>query len=239
MSCKKVKKGDSITVAVLFDLEGTLVQTEWEKPEHIVLFRGETRQKLLNLGIPPTVLEGDERSTVMRNNALDYAKQNFERARIKQFQLEMQRFLEKYEMSAVKTSRLFPETLSTLRQMKALGCCIGLVTNTSRKAVTDYFSMYPLGNYFDVAVTRDHVSKLKPDPEGVLFALKELGMQRFFLVGDLEHDAIAARKAGGVSIIVNRDSSRLPLFKADFFVKSLHEVPVIISSNMRRESFAE
>jgi HAD superfamily hydrolase (TIGR01549 family) len=226
-------------IAVLFDLEGTLVQTEWEESDHIVLFRGETRQKLLDLGIPPTVLEGDERSTVMRNNALDYAKQNFDKTKIKQFQLEMQKFLEKYEMSAVKTSRLFPETLSTLRQLKALGCCIGLVTNTSRRAVADYFSMYALGNYFDITVTRDHVSKLKPDPEGVLFALKKLGKQRFFLVGDLEHDAIAARKAGGLSIIVNMDQSRIPRFHADFFVKSLHEVPVIISSNRRREPFAQ
>jgi HAD superfamily hydrolase (TIGR01549 family) len=226
-------------VAVLFDLEGTLVQTEWEQPDHIVLFRGETRQKLLDLGIPPIILEGDERSTVMRNNALDYAKQNFDEARIKQFKLEMQRFLEKYEMSAVKTSRLFPETLSTLRQLKVLGCCIGLVTNTSMKAVADYFSMYTLGNYFDVTVTRDHVSKLKPDPEGVLLALKELGKKRFFLVGDLEHDAIAARKAGGASIIVNRDSPRLPRFKADFFVKSLSEVPAIVSSNKRREPLAQ
>jgi HAD superfamily hydrolase (TIGR01549 family) len=170
---------------------------------------------------------------------LDYVKQNFDKAKIKQFQFEMQRFLEKYEMSAVKTSRLFPETLSTLRQLKALGCCIGLVTNTSRKAVADYFSMYALENYFDVTVTRDHVSKLKPDPEGVLLALKELGKKRFFLVGDLEHDAIAAREAGGVSIIVNRDSPRLPRFHADFFVKSLSEVPVIISSNMRGQPFAE
>jgi len=219
-------------VIVLFDIEGTLVQTEWEKLDHVLLFRSETRKKLLKLGIPALLLEGtvNERSTIMRNKALDYAKKNFSEAKIKQFQREMEKFLEHYELSAVKSSRLFPETLSTLSQLKALGCRMGLVTNTSKKAVKNYLSMYGLRNYFDVVVTREDVEKLKPDPEGILLALKRLREKRFFLVGDLEHDAVAAEKAGGLSIIVNRDSSKVPQFHADFVVKSLSEVPAIVRS---------
>jgi len=217
-------------VIVFFDLEGTLVQTEWEAPDHVVLFRRETRKKLLELGIPPHVLEKTERSTVMRNKALDYVKKNFGEAKIKQYQREVEEFLEHYEMSAVKSSRLFPETLPSLRQLKALGCRIGLVTNTSKKAVNHYFSIYGLGDYFDVVVTRKDVEKLKPDPEGVLLALKRLQEKRFFLVGDFEHDAIAAEKAGGLSIIVNRDSTKVQQFHADFVVKSLSEVPAIVRS---------
>jgi len=217
-------------VIVLFDLEGTLVQTEWEEPDHVVLFRRVTRKKLLELGIPSLVLEGTERSTVMRNKALEYVKKNFGQAKIKQYQREVEEFLEHYEMSAVKSSRLFPETLSTLTQLKALGCRMGLVTNTSKKAVNHYFSIHGLGDYFDVVVTRKDVEKLKPDPEGVLLALKGLQEKSFFLVGDLEHDAIAAEKAGGLSIIINRDSSKVPQFHADFVVKSLSEVPAIVRS---------
>jgi len=218
-------------VIVLFDLEGTLVQTEWEQPNHVVFFRRETRKKLLELGIPPLVLEGTGgRSTIMRNKALDYVRKNFGEEKIKHFQREVERFLEYYELSAVKSSKLFPEALSTLSQLKSLGCHIGLVTHTSKKAVHHYFSMYGLGNYFDVIVTREDVEKLKPDPEGVLFALRRLRETRFFLVGDLEHDAIAAEKAGGLSIIVNRDSSKVPQFHADFVVKSLSEVPAIVCS---------
>jgi len=217
-------------VVVLFDLEGTLVQTEWEKPDHVLCFRHETRKKLFELGIPPFVLEGIERATVMRNKALDFVKKNFSRAEIWRFQREVEKFLEHYELKAVEGSRLFPDSLSALHQLKVLGCCIGLVTNTSKKAVDRYFSMHGLGNYFDVVVTRDDVAKLKPEPEGVLLALKRLGKKRFFLVGDLEHDSIAAEKAGGLSIIVNRDSSKVLQFHADFVVKSLSEVPTIVCS---------
>jgi len=217
-------------VIVLFDLEGTLVKTEWEDQNHVLFFRRETRKKLLELGIPHHVLEGDERSTIMRNKALDYVKKNFTEARIKQFQLEVERFLEYHELNAVKSSRLFSDVFSALRQLRSMGCHLGLVTNTSRKAVDSYFSMHDLSNYFDVVVTRNEVAKLKPDHEGVLLALKKLRGKRFFLVGDLEHDAIAAEKAGGLSIIVNRDFSKLVQFHADFVVKSLSEVPAIISS---------
>jgi len=220
-------------VIVLFDLEGTLVRTEWEQPDHVLLFRRETRKKLLELGIPPLVIEGDVRSTVMRNKALDYAKKNFGQARFKQFLLEIEKFLRCYELSAAKSSRVFPETLNTLRQLKALSCRMGLVTNTSKKAVNHYFSMHGLKNYFNVVVTREDVEKLKPDPEGVLLALKRLEGKRFLLVGDLEHDAIAAEKAGGLSIIVNRDQSNVPRFHADYVVQSLSEVPVIVSSKRK------
>jgi len=215
-------------VIVLFDLEGTLVQTEWEEWNHVLLFRRETRKKLLELGIPSHVLEGEERSTILRNKALEYVKKNFGQAKIKEFQHEVEKFLEHYELSAAKSSRLFPETLSSLRQLKALGCRMGLVTNTSKKAVHHYFSMHLLRNYFDVVVTREDVAKLKPDPEGILLALKRLRKTSFFLVGDLEHDAIAAEKGGGLSIIVNRDASKVPQFHADFVVKSLSEVPAIV-----------
>lgn len=226
-------------VIVLFDLEGTLVQTEWEELNHVMLFRRETRKKLLELGIPPAVLEGIERATRMRNKAMDFVKKNFHEAKIKQFQREIEKFLEHYELSAAKSSQLFPETLSTLRKLKTLGCRLGLVTNTSRKAVNHYFSMHGFGNYFDVVVTREDVAKLKPDPHSVLFALKRLRGKRFFLVGDLEHDAIAAEKAGGLSIIVNRDPSNVPQFHADFVVKSLSEVPAIVCSKKKGMSFAK
>lgn len=217
-------------VIVLFDLEGTLVQTEWEEPNNVVLFRRETRKKLLELGIPTFVLEGTEKSTVMRNKALDYVNKNFCKAKTKHFQREIEQFLENFELSAVKSAKLFPETLLTLSQLKARGCCMGLVTNTSKKAVKLYFSTHGLGDYFSVVVTRNDIAKLKPAPEGVLLALKRLQGKSFFLVGDLEHDAVAAEKAGGLSIIVNRDSSKKPQFHADFVVKSLSEVPAIVDS---------
>jgi phosphoglycolate phosphatase-like HAD superfamily hydrolase len=128
---------------------------------------------------------------------------------------------------------------------------MGLVTNTSRKAVDIAFRVHRLKSYFDVVVTRESVARLKPDPEGVLLAVKELGASRFLMVGDLMFDIIAAKRANGSAIVVMREPEKsdfqslmksLPLeasenvqrweqigdLQPDFIVKSLAEVPRIL-----------
>ena len=54
---KTTSTSANIMVAVLFDLEGTLVQTPTNDPDLVLEFRARTREKLLALGIPLSELE--------------------------------------------------------------------------------------------------------------------------------------------------------------------------------------
>ena len=74
-----------IDFAVLFDLEDTLVKTPWSDRGHVFEFRRMTREKLLTLGIPPEVLEGVERATLMRNMSSAFIERNFDDARVNRF----------------------------------------------------------------------------------------------------------------------------------------------------------
>ncbi len=222
-----------MTVAVLFDLEDTLVQTSWEDFQNVLKFRRETREKLLELGIPPDMLEGIERATIMRNIASEYVEENFSEAKAEKFHREMEKFLLRYELEAAKKSKLFPETISTLEKLRKLGIKMGIVTNTSAKAANTVFKLHNLKGYFNVVITREKVKKLKPDPEGILLAVKELGVKNFFMVGDLVHDVLAAKSANGISIIVKRSLEEKFDSQADYVVRSLSEVPTIIQSKMR------
>jgi len=221
-------------VAVLFDLEDTLVQTPWADHQHVIEFRRKTKEKLTELGIPPNVLEGIERATIMRNKSIEYIEKNLTRANAQKIYEEMEKFLKRYELDSAKSSKLFPDTVFTLSKIKKLGVKVGLVTNTSREAVETVFQLYGLKSYFDVVVTRELVKKLKPDSEGVLLALKKLGVKSFFMVGDLVHDSLAAKNANGVSIIVKRNPEEKMDFEADYFVQSLSEVPTIVQTAMRK-----
>ena len=223
-----------MAVAVLFDLEDTLVQTPWADHQHVIEFRRKTKEKLIALGMPPSVFEGIERATIMRNKSIEYMEKNFAKASTEKVYREMEKFLSRYELDSAKRSRLFPETIPTLEELRKLGIKLGLVTNTSMKAVETVFQLHGLKSYFDVAVTREKLKKLKPDPEGILLAVKKLGANGFFMVGDLVHDATAARYANGISIIVKRSPEEKMDFEADFFVHSLSEVPTIIRAEMRR-----
>jgi len=218
------------TVAVLFDLEDTLVQTPWEDHQHVLEFRRKTKEKLIELGIPPSVLEGVKRATIMRNKSIEYIEKSLTKADADKIYQEMEKFLKRYELYSARNSKLFPETVPTLEKIKKLGLKLGVVTNTSKEAVNTFFRLHDLKRYFDVVITRENVKKLKPDPEGVLLAVKKLGTKSFFMVGDLVHDALAAMSANGTSIIVKRSTETRFDFPADYFVQSLSEIATIIQT---------
>jgi phosphoglycolate phosphatase-like HAD superfamily hydrolase len=73
------------------------------------------------------------------------------------------------------------------------------------------------------------VKKLKPDPEGIRFALRSLKEERFFFIGDSRYDLIAAKEAGGCSIIVKRDPAKVLKFYPDYVVASLRKIPQLIN----------
>jgi HAD superfamily hydrolase (TIGR01549 family) len=217
-----------ITVAVLFDLEGTLVQTIEEDEEPIRTFRAGTREKLVELGIPSGELEGLVGATLMRNKAIDYVNKHFSKEEAKQFHAEVDRFMKDFETQWAEDSKIFPDTLPALSKLRGMGCRMGVVTNTSRDAANRELSMHGIAEFFEVIVTREDVRKLKPDPEGTTLASRKLGIKEFFFVGDLIHDLRAAEKAGGTTILIDRNSINKERLRADYVVKSLIEVPDLI-----------
>ena len=219
-------------VVVLFDLEGTLVQSIEDDQEAILEFRIKSRENLVELGIPSSELEGVTTSTLMRNKAIGYVEEHFSKKKAKHFHREMDKFLKSYELSWANCSRIFSDTLPALRKLKRFGYKTGVITNTSREAANRELSIHGIADFFEVVITREDVKKLKPDPEGIILALRRLNARDFFFVGDLVHDSRATKDAGGTSIIVNRNPSKELEFHADYVVKSLMEIPPLIQHLM-------
>lgn len=250
-----------MAIAVLFDLEETLIQTPWSNHQHVLEFRANTRQQLIKLGIPTSLLEGIERATIMRNEASDYVEQHFSKAEIVRFNREMEKFLCHYEQDSAIQSKLFSQTIPMLKTLREMGARIGLVTNTSKKPVKTIFQKHHLESYFDVIVTREDVEKLKPDPEGILLAVKKLGVTRSFMVGDLAVDVLAAKSVNIPAILVSRHPEKskpqdllksLPAevlekarrsitetgsLQVDYVVQSLAEIPAIIQADERKNHY--
>lgn len=203
--------------------------TPWSDSQHRLEFRSKTRQKLIELGVPKMVVSGIERATIMRNRASEYVEKHFRKAEAEKFKLEMNRFLRWYENDSARKSRLFADTIPALRGLSKLGVKMALVTNTSAEAASIVFQQHKLKRYFSVVITREDVKSLKPDPEGILLALKRLGAHSFFMVGDLVLDVLAAKRANGPCILVRRPESSLdpflalPLEDLDYAKETLHE----------------
>lgn len=221
-------------MTILFDLEGTLVKSMEDDQDAIMEFRIKTREKLVKLGIPPSELEGIRSSTLMRNKALNYVEEHFSEGEARRFNLEMDRFLKNYELLYADRSEVFPDALTVLRELKRLGYEMGVVTNTSKEGANRILFKHGIETFFEVVITREDMKRLKPDPDGILVALKKLDAQDFVFVGDLIHDSQAADKAGGVSIIVNRKPSKRLDFHANHVVRSLLEIPNLIEHLISR-----
>jgi len=96
-------------VAVLFDLEGTLVRSVENDQKAVLDFRIKRREKLLELGIPSAELGNVVKSTLMRNRALEHVEKHFTKQEAGRFHLEMDRFLKAFELSWARDSEIFPE----------------------------------------------------------------------------------------------------------------------------------
>ena len=108
---------------------------------------------------------------------------------------QLEAFRQEYRLEAdvhmnVNT-RLFPDTLSTLKELKKRGARVGIISTKYR------FRILPK-DFLDIIVGGEDVKAPKPSPEGVKFALEHLGSspEETLYIGDSTVDAETAQNAG-------------------------------------------
>ncbi|GEM_PF-898388 len=114
---------------------------------------------------------------------------------------EISDVITKYELESVNKSDLKPGTNELLSYFRTfMPVCV--VSNSGRKAVDTTLKRFGLENSFDLVLSRDEVSDLKPDPAGILQVLGKFGVSPAgaAMVGDTPMDVIAASRAGVISI---------------------------------------
>ncbi|MEY8686996.1 HAD-IA family hydrolase [Bacteroides sp. AN502(2024)] len=116
--------------------------------------------------------------------------------------IQLETFRQEYKLEAnvhmnVNT-RLFPDTLSTLKALKAQGTRIGIISTKYRFRILSFLEAYLPKDFLDIVVGGEDVKTAKPSPEGVRFALEHLGSipQETLYIGDSTVDAETARNAG-------------------------------------------
>ena len=180
--------------AVVFDFDGTLVEPsiDFEQMRQAVLRVIDTFGLDSAPYAPLHTLEAI--SSVKRRLAADGPD------RVKVFDRAAAQAVIDIEVAAARRTRPYvgaPEMLSTL---SARGYGVAIVTRNCRAAVETVLSDHPL--YFDVLLTRDDVTKVKPDPEHLLAALRPLGVAgaRALMCGDHAMDITAGKRIGARAV---------------------------------------
>lgn len=183
---------------VLFDLDGTLVETAPEICDavndtlrrfdlpgatlaQVAAWIGHGTRELLIQALAQA--SGTDVATVRASGTLPLIAAEFDRH---------------YAARCGTRSQPYPHVVDTLHTLRAQGVKLAVVTNKEgvyTRRVLDAHSLTPL---FDRVVSGDSLPTKKPDPAGAKGCMAELGVpaDRTLFVGDSSIDAATARNAG-------------------------------------------
>jgi phosphoglycolate phosphatase len=93
-------------------------------------------------------------------------------------------------------THLLPATAATIDALRKRSLALAIVSQKLRFRIEDVLRREGLLSSFDVIIGGEDLTRLKPDPEGLLLAVSRLGAAGAVYVGDTVIDAGAAENAG-------------------------------------------
>jgi phosphoglycolate phosphatase len=183
---------------ILFDLDGTLVETA---PEIMDAVNDTLSQFDLPLVSQQQVNDwiGHGTLSLLVNAVADRSGQSVEAVRSGELLRQMVPVYDGfYQQRCGTRSHLYPQVRETLQALRAQGVKLAVVTNKEGRYTQVVMNVHQLGPLFDAVVSGDTFPTKKPDPAGVLQCLAQFGAAkvRTLFVGDSSIDAATARNAG-------------------------------------------
>ena len=179
--------------AVLFDLDGTLIDTA---PDMVAVLQNLQQEH----GVEPTSYEL-ARSNVS-NGAIGLLTIGFPEVDIEFGDTFHQQYLEQYTEMICQESRIFGGLGELLDQLEELDCPWGIVTNKPKQLTEPLLMALGLAERSACMISGDTLSVRKPDPAQLLLACDLIGVDpgTSIYIGDAERDIEAGRRAGMATI---------------------------------------
>ena len=222
--------------AVLFDLDGTLLDTVVDIA--LALNRTMVEYDFKQLA------EDDVRRMIGRGSPIliEHAAASQGRAIGASVRAEMvERFFHHYgqlEESNEDSARPYAGAAESLRTLHDAGLRTAVVTNKQHRFAEAGLRRLGLADWVDVVVGGDTCARRKPDPQPLFFACESLQVtpSESLMVGDSVNDVQAARAAGMPVVCVSygynegRDPHTL---ECDLLLDSLAELPALLHVDAR------
>lgn len=219
-------KGDvSMIKAVLFDLDGTLIDTN-----NLVIesFKHTFKEKL-NIDVPESEIVMYFGEPLIDTLAR-YDKENA--------QLLYNTYIKYNEAIHDDTAREIVGAKETISDLKSLGIKVGVVTSKRKLIAERGLKLFNLFDKMDVIITPEDTSKHKPEAEPVIKACELLKIQpkEALMIGDSHYDILCGKNAGAKTCLVKYTVlpiDKIMMHKPEYAVDHIKEVINIV----REENF--
>ncbi len=180
---------------VLFDLDGTLVDTAPDLVESLNQVRGRHGFAPLPLHALRHVVSHGASALIIHGFRL--------RRDDPMFQPYRSQLLETYRHNLTARSVLFPGIAALLEQLEERRVIWGVVTNKPQALTEPLLQQLGLRARAACVVSGDTLEEKKPHPRPLRYAVEQCGCEPYecVYVGDAERDIIAARAAGTASLV--------------------------------------
>ena len=172
--------------AIIFDLDGTLVDTD-----RLVI---RSYREVFKKFRPDYQLSQEEE--------LSFLGPTLKVMFSKYFTEDFEVLLKEYQTFAFantkKYASLYPHVREMLSYLNQKGYLVCLVTSRFTKSLDEMFNCFDLREYFATIITLDDVKEAKPSPEGLNIILKkyQLKQNEVIYIGDNKTDFLAGINAG-------------------------------------------
>ena len=229
---KMLYKKDKPMTAIIFDLDGTLIDSVGDI--HAAL-----NQMLTQAGHDPLVIEtvtsfvGKGSSNLVKR-VIDHVGMPDDAASHAHYLSE---FLDIYTSAPAKFTTVFDHVHEVLTDFQSSGIALGLCTNKPEAPTNVVLDAFGLTTFFGSIVSDDRLPSRKPDPAMLHLVMQELGVERCLFVGDSEVD-VATAKAAGMPIAMFTSGYRqtpVAALAPDFAFDHFQDLPAIAAPFLRQK----
>jgi phosphoglycolate phosphatase len=214
--------------AVVFDLDGTLVDTAPDLHAHL-------NEMLADLGRPGFAL--DEVRPMIGDGARVLLRRGLEASGGMPDGVDLEalfdEFLRRYTVRPQRFGTVFDGVADILERLATDGMMLGVCTNKPQAPADRLLAELGLARHFQVVIGGDSLAVRKPDPGHLQTVLDRLGAKpnRAVLVGDSANDVRAAEATGVPCVLVSFGYTQIPARElgAAQVIDHMRELPTVLA----------
>jgi len=142
-----------------------------------------------------------------------------------------------YVKNEFSTISIYPHVADVLARLVRDGHHLAVVTTKFRVSALPSLEHFDILRHFEQIVSLDDIDKPKPDPEPVLYALDKMHCHSGIMIGDHPSDILSGKAAGLVTCGVkwSLKTDELKLTNPDYWIDDFRQIPEIISMINKEE----